>query len=298
MPHLFRKAVAIVNPAAGMDFPVLHPLWRGLSARMQDWDIHVTKGSGHETILAERAQAEGADVIVVCGGDGTLSGVVEGLSLENAPPIFIVPTGTSNILAKELHIAEQVDRVLEHLRSGESFTSRYIDLFSCNGKLVLLRVDVGFFAKSILKTQKPIKEVLGKYAYTTTILQQLFQEEVGTYTLQINGKIVQSNATAVMITNSANIGIPNFPVIPSSLVDDSLFDVLLFPSSSLASMVRLLSSSLLQQPVISDMQYWHVTECVIQFPQDHQVLLNDNSYETSDFTLRCQILPYKLKVLL
>ncbi len=53
--------------------------------------------------LAQAAVARGADVVLVCGGDGTINEVINGLALSQVP-LGILPGGTANIVARELRL--------------------------------------------------------------------------------------------------------------------------------------------------------------------------------------------------
>jgi len=62
------------------------------------------------------------DRIVVAGGDGTINEVINGLLSSEDPetreiPISIIPTGTANVLAKELGIPEDIDGAVHRLKN-------------------------------------------------------------------------------------------------------------------------------------------------------------------------------------
>src|ERR1700729_3423268 len=62
-----------------------------------------TRGPGDATQMAERATTEGRQLVIACGGDGTLNEVVNGLAdAQNGHrvPLALLPGGTANILAK------------------------------------------------------------------------------------------------------------------------------------------------------------------------------------------------------
>jgi YegS/Rv2252/BmrU family lipid kinase len=66
-----------------------------------------TRGPGDATEIANRASQEGRQLVIACGGDGTLNEVVNGLAGRqngHRVPLALLPGGTANILAKELGI--------------------------------------------------------------------------------------------------------------------------------------------------------------------------------------------------
>ncbi|HEY6292726.1 MAG TPA: diacylglycerol kinase family protein [Terriglobia bacterium] len=64
-------------------------------------DVRTTTGPGSARHLAWSAGREGADALIVCGGDGTINDAVNGLA-PGACPLAILPGGTANIAAKDL----------------------------------------------------------------------------------------------------------------------------------------------------------------------------------------------------
>lgn len=81
-----------------------------------------TRGPGEATELAARASEDGRQLVIACGGDGTVNEVVNGLaSRENGHrvPLALLPAGTANVLAKELDLSWDIPRAAEQLVNGE-----------------------------------------------------------------------------------------------------------------------------------------------------------------------------------
>jgi diacylglycerol kinase family enzyme len=66
-------------------------------------ELAPTAGPGMAQELARAAVASGAEVVLACGGDGTINEVVNGLAGSQVP-LGILPAGTANIVARELHV--------------------------------------------------------------------------------------------------------------------------------------------------------------------------------------------------
>ena len=95
----------IYNPLAGpADFAtVIEQIaceWRDL-----DWEVTVkpTEAAGHATMLAAEAAEAGCALVLAAGGDGTLGEVVNGLA-ETETIMGVLPAGTANSFARELHM--------------------------------------------------------------------------------------------------------------------------------------------------------------------------------------------------
>ena len=114
MSSKVRDALLIVNPTAG----------GGRRSRQLDEARHIFRKSGIETelqntaapgeatVMARRAVEESRQLVIVCGGDGTVNEVVNGLACSQVP-LAVLPAGTANVLAKELRLPWNLPRAAE-----------------------------------------------------------------------------------------------------------------------------------------------------------------------------------------
>ena len=104
-----RHLLLITNPAAqGVTDGRRHRVAGRLEAAFRLEQVE-TKGPGHATEIVRSFLPSGLDVVVVCGGDGTISEVACGLA-GSGVPLAILPGGTSNVLARELAIPLDLDQ--------------------------------------------------------------------------------------------------------------------------------------------------------------------------------------------
>ncbi len=121
-----RNALLIHNPNAGnggrarrriLD-AARHIFARGgIQAELAE-----TTGPGHATEIAEHAALQGRQLVIACGGDGTLNEIVNGLALQqngHRVPLALLPGGTANILAKELGLPWDIPSAAERLVHGQ-----------------------------------------------------------------------------------------------------------------------------------------------------------------------------------
>jgi diacylglycerol kinase (ATP) len=114
--HLSNAAL-IFNPAAGggrlrRQIHHLEEAQAILSRSGIDTTLLVTGEPGDATEFARQSVADGYDLVIASGGDGTNNEVVNGLAGSNVP-LAVLPCGTANILAKELGIPWDVRRAAE-----------------------------------------------------------------------------------------------------------------------------------------------------------------------------------------
>jgi len=120
-----RNALLIHNPNAGgggggrrkeLDVARKILATAGIEAELAE-----TTGPGDATEIALRASNEGRQLVIACGGDGTLNEVVNGLARQqngHRVPLALLPGGTANILAKELTLPWDIPQAAHRLIRG------------------------------------------------------------------------------------------------------------------------------------------------------------------------------------
>lgn len=180
MSLLYQRAVLIYNPAAGRRqarrqleveraVAVLEPVVGSIEAAS-------TVGPGSATLLAGEARQKGADLVLACGGDGTVNEVVNGLA-ESAVPLAVLPAGTANVLALEIGIPVDVvaaARLLPALAPRRVSLGRVcFEGGSKSGRLFLLMSGIGLDAHIVYTLNTRLKSYLGILAYWASSLAQL-----------------------------------------------------------------------------------------------------------------------------
>ena len=114
-------AVLIFNPTAGggrSEERHIDEARKILARAGIETSLRPTLSRGDATRLARDAVAEGRDMVIVCGGDGTINEVVNGLAGSRVP-MAILPSGTANILAKELGLPWDIGKAAKLVSSGK-----------------------------------------------------------------------------------------------------------------------------------------------------------------------------------
>ena len=126
MDTLIQNALLIHNPNAGNGGngrrKLIDQARQILASNGIHADLAETNGPGHATDLAQQAVREQRQLVIACGGDGTLNEVVNGLALSSnghRVPLALLPGGTANILAKELDLPWDIPRAARRLINGE-----------------------------------------------------------------------------------------------------------------------------------------------------------------------------------
>jgi diacylglycerol kinase (ATP) len=126
MEPQLENALLIHNPNAGNGGKARRKLLdqarRILGENGMQVDLAETTAIGHATEIAQQAVRDGRQLVIACGGDGTLNEVVNGLAdFRNGKrvPLALLPGGTANILAKELDLPRDIPRAAQRLIGGE-----------------------------------------------------------------------------------------------------------------------------------------------------------------------------------
>ncbi|HZH18596.1 MAG TPA: diacylglycerol kinase family protein [Geodermatophilus sp.] len=122
------RALVVANPAATTTNRRLRDRVLAGLADQLEVELAQTTHRGHGAELARKACAEGVDVVVTLGGDGTVNEVVNGLLHDgpggHVPPLAVVPGGSTNVFARALGRARDplaaTTEVLDSLRAGRT----------------------------------------------------------------------------------------------------------------------------------------------------------------------------------
>jgi diacylglycerol kinase (ATP) len=192
-----------------------------------------TEGPGHATEIVKAFLARGAEVVAVCGGDGTVSEAASGLA-GTPVPLAILPGGTSNVLARELEIPIDLDRAAGLLTTGQRKALR---LFSANDRPFLLWAGVGLDARVMARAHPWWKRRLGRAGIALTALSEYARYEFPRLEVSVDGEAPLPATFAVACHARRYAG--DWIIAPeASLLSDTL-EVLVFSGESRRQLFRL-----------------------------------------------------------
>ncbi|MFH1848097.1 MAG: diacylglycerol kinase family protein, partial [Candidatus Omnitrophota bacterium] len=113
-----------------------------------DFEFFTTNEPGESIRVARQACGKVDGPIVACGGDGTINEVVNGI-MDSGRPLGIIPNGTSNLLAGELGVKQDLKSACAVLAEGNV---RRMDVGKAGSRYFLMMAGVGFDADSIKET--------------------------------------------------------------------------------------------------------------------------------------------------
>lgn len=218
----------IVNPRSnlGKTGARLAQLRAQLEAALGPHELLLTRAAGHASELAAAAIARGALHLVACGGDGTMSEVLDGLMNSGQAAevaLSLVPLGTGSDFARslgdqrEMHGERQLDVARVHYRdaAGKECARHMLNVAS-----------VGMSAESVRWIQAQARRGRRtRFSYLFSALAGLKRYKVSDVEISIDGAIVhQGPLCFCAIANGRYFG-AGMPVAPHARIDDRLLDV-------------------------------------------------------------------------
>jgi diacylglycerol kinase family enzyme len=222
---------------------VCNPTKKGIETVRKHVDVFVAKhGYSRPTWIAtgakdggyaaaQRALAKNPDLVLVVGGDGTLR-VVADVLRGTGVPIGIIPRGTGNLLARNLHLP--ITDVKACVRIAFEGHSHDIDVAHATtdgpmGKreaIFLVMAGIGLDAAMAALTNPKLKARIGWLAYIAPILQAALRNEKKSLTVVLeNGQHARRRQHTAIIGN-CGVLTGGFLLMPEAKLDDGLLDVL------------------------------------------------------------------------
>jgi diacylglycerol kinase family enzyme len=166
-PGQAKRMLVIVNPyATTMSDRLKHLVVYALQGRYQVEAVD-TQRRNHATELCREAAAEGYDVVVAFGGDGTVNEAANGLAGSNTP-LIPLPGGATNVYCRMLGIPNDVVDATEHLlRLADDWRPRDVDLGAVNDRLFTFAAGAGLDASVVRRvdSQPALKARYGPVFY-------------------------------------------------------------------------------------------------------------------------------------
>lgn len=158
---------------------------------------------------ARAASEEGAEVVIVCGGDGTVRECAQGL-VGSDVPLAVMPAGTGNLLVRNLEIPETADEVVDLAMSGPR---RRLDLGRVNDEVFAVMAGTGIDASIMEGTDGEAKDRLGVLAYVLEGAKHLFDDPFRATVRNGAGEASSDNFAMLLVGNLGRLqgGIEIFP---------------------------------------------------------------------------------------
>jgi diacylglycerol kinase (ATP) len=230
------RSVAIFNPARVEDIDDRRAVVDGALAEAgwpaTTW-VETTEddpGLGQ----ARKAVADGAEVVFVCGGDGTVRACVEGLAGTRVA-LAVLPAGTGNLLATNLGLPDDPAAGVQMVVEGGR---RRIDIGEVDGHAFAVMAGMGFDAVLLDDASTTLKAKLGPVAYVLSAIRHLRDPRMTVRITVDDHAPVRRRARTVVVGNVGRLqgGVPLFA---DAEPDNGLLDVAIVGPRGVGEWVRL-----------------------------------------------------------
>ena len=223
------KVRFIFNPVSGSNRK--NPYLRGravdfIAHHGLDGTLVSTERPRHATELARQAVADGCELVVAIGGDGTMNEVAS--ALVGTPAIFgLIPCGSGNGLGRHLGIHQAGHGAFRTLVAGRSIA---IDTGMINGFPFFCAAGTGF--EALIASRFSLLTSRGFSGYLRTGASAWWSYRPETYTIHHAKGSVTVEAFTLAVANSSQYG-NNAYIAPRASVQDGLLDLTAVPRVNL-----------------------------------------------------------------
>ena len=216
---------AILNPASGRrDMRrVVEAVAEHVERQGGHLDIRHTERAGHATSIAEEL-ADSAEALLIAGGDGTVAEAINGLRGRHVP-LAIIPTGTENLLARELSMPRDPMRMAGLLSRGSAVIR---DLAEANGRLFASTLGVGFDAECVRRLSRVRRGHISYLTYVRPILSTFLFHRFPRLRVEVDGAEVFDDCGFVIMGVISRYA-AGLRIAARARHDDGLCDVIAFP---------------------------------------------------------------------
>ncbi len=184
---------------------------------------------------SRRAVADGADLLLPCGGDGTVMACVTALAGSDVP-MALLPAGTGNLLALNFGIPTDLDAAVGVAVAGEQ---RRIDVGAVGDRRFAVMAGMGFDAAMLRDAPEPLKGRIGWLAYLLSGARNLRRAPLARFTLHLDGNPPRRlRGRGVLVGNVGRLQ-GGIAVLAAAVCDDGVLEVAVLRPRTLADWGRL-----------------------------------------------------------
>lgn len=241
----------MVNPARVQDLPerrrVIEESLAAAGWPVPAWFETTPEDTG--TGQARQAVAQGAELVFVCGGDGTVRSVIAGLIGTDAA-LAVLPAGTGNLLATNLGLPDDpaagVKLAVEHGR-------RRVDVGDVDGQVFAVMAGMGFDAAMMASASTTLKARFGAPAYVLSAVKHLRDRPMRALIRLDDDPPISRRVRSVLVGNVGRLQ-GGIKLLPDAEPDNGQLDVAVLAPRNLWHWLTLAAAVLLRRQRVPRMQ--------------------------------------------
>ena len=241
VPASTRDLHVVLNPIKVEDVGQFRTIV-GTMAAEAGWSAptwHYTSVEDPGTGQAAAASVAGADLVMVCGGDGTVREVCAELA-GTGIPVGIIPAGTGNLLARNLAIPLYLRSAIDVCLNGQD---RAIDMVDVSGDGLedthfMVMAGMGFDAAIMEGVNEDLKRRVGWVAYVFSGLKSLMFP-AGRFEISVDGAEFTRHRARTVVVGNVGFLQAGLPLLPDAAIDDGLLDIVVLHPRNFFSWIPL-----------------------------------------------------------
>ncbi len=249
-----RRVAVILNPIKVEDVGQFRTIV-GSMARESGWSEPTWQYTTVEdpgTGMAEKAAVSGADLVIVCGGDGTVREVCAELA-GTGIPVGIIPAGTGNLLARNLDVPLYLRSAIDVALNGQD---RAIDLVKVAGDGLedthfMVMAGMGFDAAIMEGVNEDIKKRIGWVAYVVSGLKSLMFPAIKVE-IQIDDEEPTTHRARTVVVGNVGFLQAGMPLLPDAAIDDGVLDVVIIHPRQFLSWITVAMRVMRKSPIVDE----------------------------------------------
>lgn len=296
-----KKIKFIINPSSGRQ--TMEKRIDALCILLLDEGYIVSKyftqKKNDATSEAIKSSREGIDIIVACGGDGTVNEVVKGIMLSEEsekPALAILASGTVNDFANYLDLPRNVNSFFDMIKKGNTIN---VDIGKVNDDYFVNVAAAGLLTNVAYQAQPDVKAILGRMAYYFEGIKELTTQNLEPIKVKIYSEEYTNEEEILLflISNSSSIG--GFKKLaPEADVLDGLLDVVVIKKSAVTDLANIFINVLTGEHINHPNVIYYKTKSVLIEPVSTDVPIDIDGEFGGNLPAKFQVIPKGLKILI
>lgn len=292
-PKITKMKSCIVYNADSTD--ELRPLL-DYCAQHSGCELRPSSKPGGIQLLVRAAMDDAFERIVVAGGDGTLSEVVNGIAPDfGRVEVALLPFGTGNDFARSLGIPLDEAGIRNYLAFDQ--TPVQVDLVAINdGAACFANAANGGLGGSVAKViESESKERWGPVAYWMSALSTAMDSQTYHARIDLDGELIEQEIVAIAVANGRYVG-GGFPVAPDAFINDGMLDITIVPPLPIVELATSgLNFALSRTEMATNVRRYRAKR--VRIHAEPQLPFSIDGETASTFDASFQVLPKVLRIL-